>query len=40
MVTNNKLEIENVKRFKPVEFANAAQQGHAETVAPTLQGGF
>ena len=40
MVTNNKLEIENVKRFKPVEFAKAAQQGHAETVAPIWQGGF
>jgi hypothetical protein len=40
MVTINKLEIENVKRFKPVEFASTAQQGHAETVAPIWQSGF
>ena len=32
--------IEDGYSVKPVEFASAAQQGHAETVAPTWQGGF
>ena len=32
--------IEDGYSVKPVEFAGAAQQGHAETVAPTWQGGF
>lgn len=32
--------IEDGYSVKPVRFASAAQQGHAETVAPTWQGGF
>ena len=32
--------IEDGYSVKPVEFVSAAQQGHAETVAPTWQGGF
>ena len=32
--------IEDGYSVKPVKFASAAQQGHAETVAPTWQGGF
>lgn len=32
--------IEDGYSVKPIEFASAAQQGHAETVAPTWQGGF
>lgn len=32
--------IEDGYSVKPVEFASTAQQGHAETVAPTWQGGF
>lgn len=32
--------IEDGYSVKPVEFASAAQQGHAETVVPTWQGGF
>ena len=32
--------IEDGYSVKPVEFASAAQQGHAETAAPTWQGGF
>lgn len=32
--------IEDGYSVKPVKFASVAQQGHAETVAPTWQGGF
>ena len=32
--------IEDGYGVKPVKFESSAQQGHAETVAPTWQGGF